>query len=112
MGTLLVKNVHTLVTLDETRRELTDGALFIRDGVIEAVGHSRDLPDVADEVLDLREHVVIPGLINTHHHLYQTLTRVIPACQNAELFGWLKTLYPIWAHLRAEPEPGSGCSWP
>ena len=102
MGTLLVKNVHTLVTMDDTRRELLDGALFIRDGVIEAVGHSRDLAETADEVLDLRDHVVIPGLINTHHHLYQTLTRVIPACQDAELFDWLKTLYPIWANLRAE----------
>ena len=102
MGTLLVKNVHTLVTMDDTRRELLDGALFIRDGVIEAVGHSRDLAETADEVLDLRDHVVIPGLINTHHHLYQTLTRVLPACQDAELFDWLKTLYPIWANLRAE----------
>ncbi len=102
MGTLLVKNVHILVTMDATRRELLDGALFIRDGVIEAVGHSRDLAETADEVLDLHNHIVIPGLINTHHHLYQTLTRVIPACQDAELFDWLKTLYPIWANLRAE----------
>ncbi|MFC1959166.1 8-oxoguanine deaminase [Chloroflexota bacterium] len=102
MGTLLVKNIHTLVTMDATRREIADGALLIRDGVIEAVGHISDLETVADETLDLRDHIVLPGLINTHHHMYQSLTRVIPAGQDVELFGWLKTLYPIWAGLRSE----------
>jgi 8-oxoguanine deaminase len=102
MGTLLVKHIHTLVTMDEARREITDGALFIRDGVIEAVGQTDELQFEADEVLDCRHHIVIPGLINTHHHLYQTLTRVIPECQDSELFGWLKTLYPIWAGMRSE----------
>jgi len=102
MATLLVRHVHTLVTMDDARREIEDGALFIRDGVIEAVGSTAALPASADETLDLPGHVVIPGLVNTHHHMYQTLTRAIPAGQNAELFGWLKTLYPIWAGLRAE----------
>lgn len=102
MATLLVKNIHTLVTMDETRREIKDGALFVRDGVIELVGTLDLMPSRADETLDLRNHIVLPGLVNTHHHLYQTLTRVIPAGQNAELFGWLRTLYPIWAGLRAE----------
>jgi len=102
MATLLVRHVHTLVTMDDARREIEDGALFIRDGVIEAVGPTAALPASADEILDLPGHVVIPGLVNTHHHMYQTLTRAIPAGQNAELFGWLKTLYPIWAGLRAE----------
>ncbi len=102
MSTLLLKPIHTLVTMDQTRREISDGALFVRDGVLEQVGAAADLPDSADEVLDLSGHIVLPGLVNTHHHLYQTLTRVIPACQDAELFGWLRTLYPIWAGLRAE----------
>ncbi len=102
MTTLLVKNIHTLVTMDEARRELAGGALFIRDGVIQAVGRTEDLLSDADEILDLNHHVVIPGLVNTHHHLYQTLTRVIPQSQDAELFAWLRTLYPIWAGMRSE----------
>ncbi len=102
MTTLLVRHVHTLVTMDSTRREITDGALFVRDGVIEAVGHTEELPQSADETLDLRDHIVIPGMVNTHHHLYQSLTRVVPAGQDTELFGWLKTLYPVWSGMRSE----------
>ena len=98
MPTLLVKHAW-LVTMDDHQRELPDGGLFIRDGFIEQVGPSADLPASADEVLDLKGHIVLPGLVNTHHHFYQTLTRAIPAAQNAGLFGWLKTLYPIWARL-------------
>ncbi len=100
MGTLLVKNAAVLVTMDDQRREIDDGALFIRDNVIEQVGKTADLPQEADERLDLSGHIVLPGLINTHHHLYQTLTRVI--AQDADLFTWLKTLYPIWANLTDE----------
>ena len=62
----------------------------------------RELPETADEVLDLKGHVVFPGLVNTHHHFYQTLTRAVPAAQDANLFNWLKTLYPIWARLTPE----------
>jgi cytosine/adenosine deaminase-related metal-dependent hydrolase len=103
MPTLLVKNIHTLVTMDAARTEISGGALFVRDHVVEQVGHTADLPETADEVLDLcGRHVVLPGLVNTHHHFYQTLTRVIPAAQNCDLFGWLKTLYPIWSRLTAE----------
>jgi cytosine/adenosine deaminase-related metal-dependent hydrolase len=102
MATLLVKNATVLVTMDGSRREIPDGALFARDGFVEQVGPSAELPQEADTTLDLAGHVVLPGLINTHHHLYQTLTRVIPDAQNANLFTWLKTLYPIWANLRAE----------
>jgi 8-oxoguanine deaminase len=103
MGTLLVKNIHTLVTMNAAREELRDAALLIRDNVIEQVGPTASLPATADEVLDLRgRYVVLPGLVNTHHHFYQTLTRVIPAAQNCDLFGWLKTLYPIWSRLTAE----------
>ncbi|MFN2126304.1 MAG: 8-oxoguanine deaminase [Anaerolineales bacterium] len=99
MGTLLVRNIHTLVTMDDHLSEIVDGGLFIRDGFIEKVGKSSDLTEYADQVLDLRDHIVLPGLINTHHHFYQTLTRVIPAAQDANLFNWLTTLYPIWARM-------------
>ena len=98
MATLLVKNAH-LLTLDDHQTELTDGGLFIEDGLITQVGASASLPATADEVLDLTGHVVAPGLVNTHHHFYQTLTRAVPAAQDANLFNWLKTLYPIWARL-------------
>ena len=86
--------------MDDNRREIADGGLFVRDNVIEQVGKSDDLPDKADRVLDLSDHVILPGLINTHHHMYQTLTRVL--AQDAHLFDWLKTLYPIWANLTDE----------
>ena len=102
MATLLVKNATLLVTMDDHRREIPGGGLFIRDGFIEQVGLSQDLPQSADEVLDLSGHVVLPGLINTHHHFYQTLTRAVPEAQNANLFNWLKTLYPIWARMTSE----------
>jgi cytosine/adenosine deaminase-related metal-dependent hydrolase len=100
--TLLLKNADVLVTMDQERRELRDGALFARDGVIEQVGAADDLPKTADVVLDLRGHVVIPGLVNTHHHLYQNLTRVVPGAQDALLFDWLRTLYPIWGRMGPE----------
>ncbi len=88
--------------MDATRREIQDGALFVRDQVIEQVGSTAELPQTADEVLDLQGHILLPGLVNTHHHFYQTLTRVVPAAQNCELFNWLQTLYPIWANLTPE----------
>ena len=102
MSTLLVKNATLIATMDEQGRELVDSALFCRDGFIEQIGRSRELPSEADEVLDLRDHIVLPGLINTHHHFYQTLTRALPAAQDANLFNWLKTLYPIWARMTPE----------
>lgn len=101
MTTLLVKNIHTLVTLDSARRELHDSALYVRDGVVESVGSLADFPSqTADEIIDASQHILLPGLINTHHHMYQSLTRVL--AQNSELFGWLKTLYPIWSRLTGE----------
>ena len=103
MSTLLVKNVHTLATMDANRREIRDAALFVRDNVIEGVGTTLELPETADDVLDLQgRYVVLPGLVNTHHHFYQTLTRAIPSAQNCDLFHWLQTLYPIWAKLTPE----------
>ncbi|MBI1259752.1 MAG: 8-oxoguanine deaminase [Chloroflexi bacterium] len=101
MTTLLVKSIHTLVTMDSERREIRNGALFIRDGVIEAVGTAADMPvEPADRQIELPKHIVIPGLINTHHHMFQSLTRVI--AQERELFDWLRTLYPIWKNLNGE----------
>ncbi len=99
MTTLLIKNATVLVTMDDRQREIPEGGLFIRDGFIEQVSPTDELPQAADEVLDLRGHLLLPGLVNTHHHFYQTLTRAVPAAQNANLFHWLKTLYPIWARL-------------
>jgi cytosine/adenosine deaminase-related metal-dependent hydrolase len=102
MSTLLVKNAKLLVTMDTQRREIADGALFARDGVIEAVGLTAELPSTADVVIDATDQVVIPGLVNTHHHMFQTLTRVLPAAQDASLFAWLQALYPVWARLTPE----------
>src|SRR5574341_1900339 len=99
MSTLLLKHADILVTMDAARREIRDGALFVRDNAIENVGATDELPKTADRVIDARGMIVLPGLVNTHHHLYQTLTRAIPAAQDAALFHWLKTLYPIWAEL-------------
>lgn len=102
MSTLLLKNIAVLVTMDDQRRELQQANLYIKDGFIQAIGSAQDLPDTADEILDLSDHIVFPGFINTHHHFYQTLTRAVPKAQDANLFNWLVTLYPIWARLTPE----------
>jgi cytosine/adenosine deaminase-related metal-dependent hydrolase len=100
--TLLIKNARVLVTMDGQRREIGKGAVFVRGNVIEQVGPTSELPNEADEVIDASGQVVMPGLVNTHHHMYQSLTRVIPAAQDGELFNWLTNLYPIWANLTSE----------
>ncbi|MFZ6046698.1 8-oxoguanine deaminase [Pseudomonas sp. CR3202] len=100
--TLLIKNADLLVTMDGQRREIRQGGMFIEDNRIKQVGPSAELPQTADEVLDMTGKIVIPGLINTHHHMYQSLTRVVPAAQDGELFNWLTNLYPIWARLTPE----------
>jgi len=102
MATLLIKQAQVVATMNDAEQELTDASILIRDRVIEAVGPSDTLPDTADRVIDARGHVVIPGLINTHHHMVQSLTKAVPVSQNAELFAWLKGLYPIWAGLTPE----------
>ena len=102
MATLLIRNARLLVTMDAQRREIADGAVFVRDNVIEAVGRTDALPKSADVAIDAHNHVVLPGLVNTHHHMFQTLTRVVPAAQDCELFDWLRALYPIWARLTPE----------
>ncbi len=101
--------------------EITGASVFVRNGWIEQVGRRDEVAGDADEVVDLSDHVVLPGLVNTHHHLYQTLTRVVPGAQDQGLFGWLRTLYPIWArmtpdHVRTSTSVGlaelalSGCT--
>ena len=100
--TMLVKNAELLVTMDGERREIKRGGLYIEDNIIKQVGPSDSLPQTADVVLDMAGKVVIPGLVNTHHHMYQSLTRVVPAAQDGELFNWLTNLYPIWARLTPE----------
>ncbi|MFH2039302.1 MAG: 8-oxoguanine deaminase [Chloroflexota bacterium] len=102
MTTLLIKNAQILITMDDHQREIPGGGLFIRDGFIEQVGVSTELPVSADEVIDMKGHILLPGLVNTHHHFYQTLTRAVPSAQDANLFNWLKTLYPIWARMNPE----------
>ncbi|NLS56416.1 8-oxoguanine deaminase [Hafnia alvei] len=100
--TLLFKNAELLVTMDDERREIRGGCLLVEGNRIVAVGGDELCAAPADEEIDLRGHIVIPGLINTHHHMFQSLTRVIPDAQDGELFDWLNNLYPIWAGLTPE----------
>ena len=95
-GTLLVKNVKHLVTCDDSDRLLDGVNVFVRDGVIAGIGPEEW---TAEDVIDASHMVMYPGLINTHHHLYQTFSRNLPQVQNMELFPWLKTLYEIWKHV-------------
>ena len=101
-ATLLLKNADLVLTLDAERREIPNAGVFIAGNEIRAVGPSADLPQTADETIDLKGHIVMPGLVNTHHHMFQSLTRAVPAAQDASLFGWLKALYPIWSRLTPE----------
>lgn len=103
MSTILLRNADLLITMDDRRQTIPGGALFIRDNAIEWAGATADLPpeyETADRVIDASHKVLLPGLINTHHHFYQTLTRAM--APNAKLFDWLKTLYPVWARMDGE----------
>jgi cytosine/adenosine deaminase-related metal-dependent hydrolase len=110
MNSLLILNATCIATFDHADpaqgREIQDASLFVRDNVIEWIGPTAELPrallESAGETIDARGHLVTPGLVNTHHHMYQSLTRAIPGVQDAELFGWLRGLYPIWAGLTPE----------
>ncbi|WP_066457075.1 8-oxoguanine deaminase [Castellaniella caeni] len=107
---LIALNADVLVTMDAQRREIPDGALVANGSTIEWVGPSAELPLPYRQALDagtaqrmdMRGHVLIPGLVNTHHHMYQSLTRAVPAAQDAELFSWLGNLYMLWSHLTSE----------
>src|SRR5262249_46302043 len=102
MPSLLVRHAALLIAMDDADTRLPDAGLYVEDNVIRQVGPTGALPATADVVLDARELVVLPGLVNTHHHFSQTLTRNLPAAQNADLFSWLRTLYPIWPGLTPE----------
>jgi 8-oxoguanine deaminase len=102
MATLLIRDAAHVETFDDAERVLRDASIFVRDGAIEALGPAAELPREADRVVDARGCIVIPGLVNTHHHFFQTLTRAVPGTQNAGLFDWLTTLYPIWSRLTPE----------
>jgi len=100
--TLLLRNATLVATMDEVRREVVGGGVYIRGHTIVAVGRPAELPAIADEVIDCRGKVVLPGLVNTHHHFFQSLTRAVPAAQDADLFGWLRAHYPLWSRITPE----------
>ncbi|MEN9560100.1 MAG: hypothetical protein RLZZ502_1311, partial [Pseudomonadota bacterium] len=106
MHSLFIKHAKLLVTMNDAGDEIDDGAMLIKGKRIVYVGTTASAPAEAahaSEVIDLKhEHLLMPGLINTHHHMVQTLTRAVPQAQNVELFAWLKTLYPIWARLTSK----------
>jgi cytosine/adenosine deaminase-related metal-dependent hydrolase len=102
MASLLLRHAALVVSMDDTGSRWEDGGLYAEDNVIRQVGPTDGLPDRADRVIDARHMVILPGLVNTHHHFYQTLTRNLPAAQNVNLFRWLRTHYPIWAGLTPE----------
>lgn len=100
--TLLVQHARLLATMEDPPREIADGAVYGAGNRILQVGPTAELPPQADLVIDAHDMVVLPGLVNTHHHLYQTLTRALPAVQDAGLFHWLRVLYRVWAGLDGE----------
>ena len=102
MPTFLARNADVLVTMDGGRRELRNAGLYAEDGIVKQVGPTAELPATADTVIDLNGQIVLPGFVNTHHHLNQTLTRNFPGAQNNNLFPWLKALYRAGARTVAE----------
>ena len=99
---LVIANARCVATMDGTRRELADGWVAIDEGVITAVGAGDPPAAASGGLIDARECLVTPGLINTHHHLYQNLTRALPAMTDKPLFGWLQSLYPLWRSIDTE----------
>lgn len=99
MSETLIRNAGVIVTMDDDSRELADADLLIRDGLVVDLGYGLN---TTGDVVEAGGCVVTPGLVNTHHHLYQTLTRAVPGAQDALLFGWLQTLYPIWSRFGPE----------
>lgn len=95
----LIRKATCIVTMDDERRELADADILVSKGEISQIG--QDLPRPA-KVIEAAGCLVTPGLVNTHHHLFQTLTRAVPQAQDAMLFGWLQTLYPIWSRMTPE----------
>ncbi|HEX6777709.1 MAG TPA: 8-oxoguanine deaminase [Ktedonobacterales bacterium] len=102
MTSLLIKHAARIVSMDDAETVWTDGAIYVIDNEIKQIGPTDALPQQADQVIDARNMLILPGLVNTHHHFYQTLTRNLPAAQDSNLFNWLRTHYPIWAGLTPE----------
>lgn len=102
MTSLLIKHAARIVSMDDAETVWTDGAIYVIDNEIKQIGPTDALPQQADQIIDARNMLILPGLVNTHHHFYQTLTRDLPAAQDSNLFNWLRTHYPIWAGLTPE----------
>ncbi len=102
MPSLLIQNAALIVSMDNNDTRLSDGAIYVTDNVISQIGPAQQLPQSADETFNAQGMVILPGLVNTHHHFYQTLTRNLPAAQDANLFHWLRVHYPIWAGMTPE----------
>ena len=102
MTSLLIRQAAWLVAMDDADSRWAGGGLYVVDNVIRQVGPSSHLPQDADQTIDARDMLILPGMVNTHHHFVQTLTRNLPAAQDANLFNWLRTHYPIWAGLTPE----------
>jgi 8-oxoguanine deaminase len=107
MPSLLARNAEMVVTMDGSRRELKNAGLYAEEGVIRQVGPTAELPKTGDTVIDLTGQILLPGFVNTHHHLNQTLTRNFPGAQDNNLFSWLKALYRAWAKTDAEASRAS-----
>ena len=99
---LLIENALVVATVDDARRELKGGWVAITNGLVSGVGSSLDLKPAAREKLDATDCLVTPGLVNTHHHMYQNLTRAYPPMTDKPLFGWLQSLYPLWRAIDEE----------
>lgn len=102
MTSLLIKNAAHIVAMDDGDTHWTDSGIYVEDNVIRQIGPMHQLPAQADTIINAHKMLILPGLVNTHHHFYQTLTRNVPAAQDANLFNWLRTLYPIWAGMTPE----------
>src|SRR6478609_4170212 len=102
MSSLLIANATLVATMDDHDAEIAGGGVYIEDREIRQVGPMDSLPGTAEEVIDARGMVILPGLVNTHHHFFQNLTRAVPIAQESNLFAWLTKLYPIWGRLTPE----------
>ena len=102
MTSLLIQHAAHIVSMDDAATSWEDGGIYVEENIIRQIGPTEQLPRQADRVIDAHDMIILPGLVNTHHHFYQTLTRNLPEAQDANLFHWLRTHYPIWAGLTPE----------
>ncbi|HZU01974.1 MAG TPA: amidohydrolase family protein, partial [Ktedonobacteraceae bacterium] len=102
MVSLLIQHATLVVSMDDSDTHWADGGIYVEGNAIQQIGSTDQLPPEADQVINAKDMIILPGLVNTHHHFYQTLTRNVPAAQDANLFHWLRTHYPIWAGMTPE----------